>query len=484
MNVKQILQYGMGAKVIVVGKLIRFKVQKKFMFGAICDGSESTGLQFIHTFTDEGEGEDSIMEFVTNAAVGASIIISGEVIDSPSKGQTVELKLETCKVVCDIREPEHYLYGSAMCKRMGPVLMDERLINIRSDTFERFNDKTLQAIFRIRSALKLSLYKFFADENGFVQVDTPILSKSDCEGAGETYQVTTMDLKNVPLKDGNVDYSTDFFGVKANLTVSGQLEAEALCKSLPKVFTFGPTFRAENSNTSRHLSEFWMIEPEFVCVDPDLEKRFHILMDLQEDMLQFVIKSIMSTNLDDLTYLEKVIEPGLIERLGKIGGDRFARVTYTEVIELLKIATVEFEIKEIVWGMDLNSDHERYICEQVFKKPTFITHCPRDLKSFYMKMDEGCNPDQITCQACDLLVPNIGELCGGSCREDDPEKLIANMVKKGMNVSDLQWYVDLRYDGYLPSQGMGMGFERLIRYVTGIKSIRDVIAFPRYQNHI
>lgn len=481
MNIKDITKSASYVDLVIslVGRLSRFKFQKKFMFGAINDGLSPIDLQFIYTFTDDDN--DDIATFISNASVGAMARLSGKIVLSPGKGQLVELQLHSCQIISNIREPETYLYGSMMNKRMTTALHEERMIHIRSDTFGRFNDRTIQSILRVRSSIKFFLMKYFT-EHDFCQIDTPIITKSDCEGAGEIFQLTTLD----PLKV-NDNYSNDFFATKAHLTVSGQLEAEALCKSLQRVFTFGPTFRAENSNTSRHLSEFWMLEPELTFTHDDIEQRFNDLLTLQEEMLQYVISSVLNSNMDDIDFLSKMT--GVKERLLNVIETPFERITYTEAITLLQSSksqssNIVFEESNIVWGMDLASEHERYICETVYNKPTFITHYPRDLKSFYMKVDKDCEDDKITCQAADLLVPHIGELCGGSMREDDPMILEENMIRKGMNVSDLQWYIDLRHDGYLSTGGFGLGFERLVRYITGIKSIRDVTAFARYKHHI
>lgn len=456
--------------------LTRFRFQKKYMFGTVNDGSGPVGLQFIHTFTDD---DNTMLEFANTVSVGASIRISGTIIVSPGKGQDIELKLITCEIIDNIREPEHYLYGSDMNKRRTIALQEERLISLRADQYGRFRDKTLQSILRIRGRCKSLLYNFF-DKQNFIQIDTPLITNSDCEGAGETFQVTTLDLDNIEKINGKTDYGKDFFGVKANLTVSGQLESEALCRSLFRVWTFGPTFRAENSNTSRHLSEFWMLEPEWVCANPIVNDRINDLMDFQEAMIKYVIESLILTCREDLIALD----PESINNLHTIYSSLFERVTYTKVIDLLLQAPVTFEVSDIHWGMDLKSEHECYICETIFKKPTFITNYPQDLKSFYMKADIDCEEGRQTCQAIDLIVPGIGELCGGSVREDDPVKLKAVMVKKGMDISSLQWYIDLRKDGGLPTMGYGIGFERLIRFMTTTKSIRDTIAFTRYKNHI
>ncbi len=476
-----------GQTVTVTGRLTRFRVQGRWrIFGTMCDGSEHVGLQFVKFVKFVDGLSDKLQELVDHGSPGASLTVSGEIVKSPAKGQEIELVLTDFTVFSFIKDKDSYKYGTSAMKKKTPVQWAAHMKSMRHDTYMRFRHKILQALMRVRGKLKYALYRFF-EEQGFTQVDTPLLTKSDCEGAGEMFQVTTLPLDGVPLtKDGKVDYSKDFFASEAHLTVSGQLEAEALAQVLGKVFTFGPTFRAENSQTSRHLAEFWMLEPELVFSEPDLDARFSRLMDLEESMVKFVLGHVFEYCRSDLEFLESTLSPGLVERLTLVRDSEFGRVTYTEAIEILKKAVAEgkeFE-EQPVWGMDLGSEHERYLSEQVFKKPVFVTHYPQDLKSFYMKADEGCAIDRVTCQAVDLLVPGIGELCGGSMREDDPEKLIAVMEKKGVPTEDLRWYIDLRKDGGLPTGGFGLGFERLVFFVTGVSSVRDVIPFPRFPKHI
>jgi len=465
-----------GREISIMGRIIRYKSQGNRIFGSICDGSEATNLQFIHEF------EDDKSVFHEDITPGCSVVLYGTIVDSPSKGQDIEIVIKDCKLISLVRDPKTYPYGAEMTKRGKKVTSlthKERLITVRSDTYGRFRETKLQAIFRIRSTLKMALYKFFESKQ-FIQVDTPLITKSDCEGAGEMFQVTTLDLDKIDSSEDK--YKDDFFGCKANLTVSGQLEAEALAQTLGRVFTFGPTFRAENSNTSRHLSEFWMLEPEMVFDDECERTRYHKLMQLEEDMIKFVIREVLEKSIGDIVYLENTISPGLRDKLNSILEiDEFPKISYTDVIlELKKCKPDKFEQNVIEWGMDLHSEHERYICETLYSSPVFITDYPKSLKSFYMKE----NDDKLTCQAVDLIVPGIGELCGGSMREDDPDKLVSTMNEKGVPTSDLQWYIDLRYDGGLPTGGFGIGFERLIRLVTEADSIRDVIAFSRYAGHI
>lgn len=495
-TIKKYLEEGkslIGTKIQVTGRITRFRAQSKMFFGALCDGSESTGLQFIYTTSAKSDtksdvkSDTDLIDKLKKCTEGTSVTVAGKIVESPAKGQDIELQLEEVQVLSTVDEPDQYKYGASVRKKRQPKEWAEVLKGLRQDIYGRFRHKIIQSITRIRSRAKFSLMKFFI-EREFVQVDTPIITKSDCEGAGEMFSVTTFDFDKIPrTKEGDVDFTQDFFKEESKLTVSGQLEAESLAQTLHKVFTFGPTFRAEDSHTSRHLAEFWMLEPELVFGDKDKLKRFSRLMDLEEDMLKYVMKDMMEYCKKDLEYLKKTICPDLFDRYELILSSDFERVTYTEAIEILQTAVKdgqEFEDKEIFWGMDLASEHECYLTDK-YKKPVFVTHYPQDLKSFYMKADEDCEKDRVTCQAVDLLIPGIGELCGGSMREDDPEKLLSVMKdKKKMSTKDLEWYIKLRKDGGLPTGGFGLGFERLVFYLTGVKSVRDVIAFSRYPGHI
>ena len=487
-TVKSILTQGValiGTHVDITGRLTRFKGQGQRMFGTLCDGSESIGIQFVYEFPTEILND--ITRFVTSATTGSSVKITGTIKESPAKGQLIELDFESGYVISSVLSPDTYQYGPSMVKKKTPDEWQARLTMIRSDSYGRFRDKVIQAVSRVRGKSKFELYKFF-DIHDFTQVDTGIITESDCEGAGEMFRVTSIDPKHPPVTaTGEIDYSKDFFSKQSNLTVSGQLDAEAIAQTLGKVFTFGPTFRAENSHTHRHLAEFWMLEPELVFAEEDIEERFSRLLDLEESMIKYVVQSIISRCDGDLTFLSQTVSPGIKDFLVKIASDLFGRISYTDAIDILTKAVAKgrvFEESYIVWGMDLASEHERYLCEEVFKKPIFVTHYPQDLKSFYMKADEGCAEGRQTCQAVDLLVPGIGELCGGSMREDDPEKLVKVMEKKGVPVAELQPYIDLRKSGGLPTGGFGIGFERLVRLLTGMKSVRDVIAYPKYPGHL
>ncbi|MBQ8342938.1 MAG: asparagine--tRNA ligase, partial [Clostridia bacterium] len=339
---------------------------------------------------------------------------------------------------------------------------------LREIAYLRPRTNLFGAAFRIRSEAAIAIHKFFNDR-GFVYVHTPILTGSDCEGAGAMFQVTTLDLDEVAKSGKPVDYKNDFFGKKASLTVSGQLSAETYAMAFGNVYTFGPTFRAEHSNTTRHASEFWMIEPEMAFCDLAGD------MDVAEAMVKYVIDYVCETCADELNFLNQFVDKGLLERLKNVSENAFVRLTYTEAIEILKENADKFEDKNIFWGKDLQSEHERFITEQVYKKPVFLTDYPKEIKAFYMKQ----NPDGKTVAAADLLVPGIGELVGGSQREDDYDKLVNRIKELGMNPEDYWWYLDLRRYGGTTHSGFGLGFERMVMYLTGISNIRDVLPYPR-----
>jgi len=335
----------------------------------------------------------------------------------------------------------------------------------------RMRTNAFNAVFRVRSELSYAIHKFF-NERGFLYVHTPIITASDAEGAGEMFRVTTLDLNNVPKDDqGKIDNAKDFFGAESNLTVSGQLEAEGFAMTYSKVYTFGPTFRAENTNTPRHAAEFWMMEPEIAfCELKDVMK-------LAEDMVKYIVKHVLDTLPEEMKLFDSFVEKGLIERLTKLVNSEFKHVTYTEAIDLLEKSGKKFEYP-VEWGVDLQTEHERYLSEEIYNGPVFVTDYPKDFKSFYMKLNE----DGKTVQAMDMLVPGVGELIGGSQREDDAEKLLAMMEEKGINKEDYEWYTNLRRFGGVPHGGFGLGFERMVMYVTGMKNIRDVIPYPRTVN--
>ena len=339
---------------------------------------------------------------------------------------------------------------------------------LREIAYLRPRTNLFGAAFRIRSEAAIAIHKFFNDR-GFVYVHTPILTGSDCEGAGAMFQVTTLDLDETAKSGKPVDYKDDFFGKKASLTVSGQLSAETYAMAFGNVYTFGPTFRAEHSNTARHAAEFWMIEPEMAFCDLAGD------MDVAEAMVKYVIDYVSETCKDELNFLNQFVDKGLLERLKNVSENAFVRLSYTDAIEILKQNTDKFDDKNIFWGKDLQSEHERFLTEQVYQKPVFLTDYPKEIKAFYMKQ----NPDGKTVAAADLLVPGIGELVGGSQREDDYDKLVNRIKELGMNPEDYWWYLDLRRYGATTHSGFGLGFERMVMYLTGISNIRDVLPYPR-----
>ena len=343
---------------------------------------------------------------------------------------------------------------------------------LRSIAHLRPRANLFRAAYRIRSLAAFAIHKFF-NEQDFVYVHTPILTASDAEGAGEMFQVTTLDIDNPPrTEDGAVDYSQDFFDKPTHLTVSGQLEGETFAMAFSKIYTFGPTFRAENSNTTRHAAEFWMIEPEMAFMDNNQN------MDVAEAMLKYVINYVMENAKEEIEFCNQFVDKGLIDRLNHVRNSDFERVTYTRAIEILKEHEEKFDVK-VEWGMDLQTEHERYLTEQIFKKPIFVTDYPKDIKAFYMKL----NPDNKTVAAMDCLVPGIGEIVGGSQREEDYAKLEKRINELGLDMDSYTWYMDLRKYGSVVHSGYGLGFERLIMYITGIENIRDVLPFPRTVHH-
>ena len=339
---------------------------------------------------------------------------------------------------------------------------------LRTISHLRPRTNTFAAVFRVRSMIAFAIHKFF-QERGFVYVHTPIITGSDCEGAGEMFKVTTLDMDNLPTnEDGSVDYSQDFFGKSTNLTVSGQLNVETYCMAFRNVYTFGPTFRAENSNTTRHAAEFWMIEPEIAFADLNDDMR------LAEDMLKYIINYCLENAPEEMEFFNKFIDNGLLDRLNNVVSNDFAHVTYTEAIDILKEHNDEFAYK-VEWGADLQTEHERYLTETVFKRPVMVTDYPKEIKAFYMKL----NDDKKTVAAVDVLVPGIGEIIGGSQREENYDVLVERMKEMGLSPEDYDWYLDLRKYGTNKHAGFGLGFERAVMYITGMQNIRDVLPFPR-----
>jgi len=439
-----------GKDITISGWVRTSRSSKDFGFIEINDGSFFKGLQIIF---DNNLNNFSEVEKIT---IGSSLEIEGELVESPAAGQAFELKAK--KIIIIDRADEDY-----------PLQKKKHSFEfLRTIAHLRGRSNTFSAVYRLRSSLSFAIHKFFQEQD-FTYIHTPIISTSDAEGAGEMFQITTFDLKN-PAKDdkGEIDYKEDFFGKKAGLTVSGQLNAEALVMGLNKVYTFGPTFRAENSYTTRHASEFWMMEPEMAFADLTDD------MDMEEKMIKYLINHVLKELPEEMEFFNKFIDPTLIERLTKIAASEFRRMTYTEGIELLKKADKKFEYP-VEWGIDLQTEHERYLCEEIVGGPVFLTDYPKDIKAFYMRM----NDDGATVAAVDLLVPGIGEIIGGSQREERMDYLKKRMAEMGLKEEDYAWYLDLRKYGSVKHAGFGLGFERLIMYFSGMANIRDVIPFPR-----
>ena len=468
-DIKTLLQLTEYGKEVAVNGWVRTKrSSKNVAFIAMNDGSTIKNIQVVVEMNPEFE------KTLANVHTGAALSVTGELAESVGSGQNVEVHAKKIEVL-GIADPDEY-----------PLQPKKHSLEfLREKAHLRFRTNTFGAIARIRHAMIFAIHKYFND-NGFYNIHAPIITGSDAEGAGEMFQVTTLNLENMPKgEDGNVDFSDDFFGKAANLTVSGQLEAELAALALTKVYTFGPTFRAENSNTSRHLAEFWMIEPEVAFFD------IHDDMDLAEDMLKYVIRYALDNCMEDLEFLSKRLQEEeknkkqeersmeLIEKLKFVLNDDFVRITYTEAIDILrnskpnKKKKFQYLIEE--WGADLQSEHERYLVEKHFKKPVILTDYPKSIKAFYMKQNEDGN----TVRAMDVLFPQIGEIIGGSQREEDFDKLYTRMKEMDIPEESMWWYLETRKFGTVPHAGFGLGFERLILFLTGMGNIRDVIPFPR-----
>ena len=440
-----------GATVTVCGWAKTVRDSKNIGFIELSDGTCFKNLQIVF---EAGKLEN--YKDVAKAGVGTSMQVVGRVVLTPGAKQPLEINADSVELldVCPSDYPLQKKRHSVEFLRTMPHLRP------RTNTFA--------AAFRVRSTAAYAIHKFF-QENGFVYVHTPLITGSDCEGAGEMFRVTTLDLNNLPrTEDGKVDFSQDFFGRSTNLTVSGQLEGEAMALAFGKIYTFGPTFRAENSNTPRHAAEFWMIEPEMAFAD------LTDYMDNAEAMVKYVIGYVLEHCPDEMAFFNQFFDKGLLERLNALVNAEFARVSYTDAVELLKEHNDQFQYK-VEWGVDLQTEHERYLTEQIFKKPVFVTDYPKEIKSFYMRQNE----DGKTVAAADMLVPGVGELIGGSQREERYDLLKARMEELGMDCTDYTWYMDLRRFGSAKHAGYGLGFERLIMYLTGIPNIRDVLPFPR-----
>lgn len=443
-----------GKTVEVQAWIKNLRAQKEFGFIEINDGSFFNSVQVVYDNTLEN------FERVSKLYLSASISVKGKLVLTPNNKQAFEIKAEEIEVLGD-STADYPLQN----KRHSMEFL-------RSIAHLRPRANLFRAAYRIRSLAAFAIHKFF-NEQDFVYVHTPILTASDAEGAGEMFQVTTLDIDNPPrTEDGAVDYSKDFFDKPTHLTVSGQLEGETFAMAFSKIYTFGPTFRAENSNTTRHAAEFWMIEPEMAFMDNNQN------MDVAEAMLKYVINYVMENAKEEIEFCNQFVDKGLIDRLNHVRNSDFERVTYTRAIEILKEHEEKFDVK-VEWGMDLQTEHERYLTEQIFKKPIFVTDYPKDIKAFYMKL----NPDNKTVAAMDCLVPGIGEIVGGSQREEDYDKLEKRINELGLDMDSYDWYMDLRKYGSVVHSGYGLGFERLIMYITGIENIRDVLPFPRTVHH-
>ena len=442
-------------KEVTVGGWVRSnRDSKAFGFLVVNDGSYFETLQVVYHDTMDNFAE------ITKVNVGAAVIVKGTLVATPKAKQPFEIQA-TEVVVEGASTPDYPLQ-----KKRHSIEYLRTISHLRPRT------NTFQAVFRVRSLAAYAIHKFFQDR-GFVYVNTPLITGSDCEGAGEMFRVTTLDMDNVPRKeDGSVDYSQDFFGKETSLTVSGQLNGETYAQAFRSIYTFGPTFRAENSNTQRHAAEFWMIEPEIAFADLEDD------MNLAEAMLKYVINYVLENAPEEMNFFNSFVDKGLLDRLHNVVSNEFARVTYTDAIKLLEENNDNFEFKAS-WGCDLQTEHERYLTEQIFKRPVFVTDYPKDIKAFYMKMNE----DNKTVAAVDCLVPGIGEIIGGSQREDNYDKLVARMNEMGLNPEEYQFYLDLRKYGSTRHAGFGLGFERCVMYLTGMSNIRDVIPFPRTVNN-
>ena len=470
-KIKQLLAAGVpGEKVVVMGWVRTFRNNQ---FIALNDGSTNNNIQVVATL---GSFDDALLKRLTT---GASVKVTGEVVASLGKGQSLEVKAEQIEILGD-SDAEKY-----------PLQPKKHSLEfLREKAHLRFRTNTFGSVFRVRHALAFAVHKFFNDK-GFLYLHTPVITASDAEGAGETFRVTTLPFDATPrTEDGGVNFKEDFFGKSTNLTVSGQLEGELGAMAFSEIYTFGPTFRAENSNTTRHLAEFWMIEPEMAF--HDLEDN----MNLAEAFIKYLISYVMENNLEDLTFLaqrleeeekqlptDKRSELGLLEKLAFVVNNDFERLTYTEAIEILRESNhnkkKKFQYPVEGWGVDLQSEHERYLVEKHFKKPVILTNYPKNIKAFYMRQ----NDDGKTVAAMDILAPGIGEIVGGSQREERLDKLEQRMHEMHIPAEELSWYLDTRRFGTVPHAGFGLGFERMVQFVTGMTNIRDVIAFARTPNN-
>ncbi|MGN1414014.1 MAG: asparagine--tRNA ligase [Anaerovoracaceae bacterium] len=438
-------------EVLIQGWVRNNRSSNKFGFIELNDGSFFKSVQVVY----EEEFLDNFEE-ISKAYVATALAVKGIVVLTPQAKQPFEIKAREIRVEAT-STPDYPLQPK---RHSMEFLREIAHLRPRSNTFA--------AVFRVRSLVAYAIHKFFQEQN-FVYVHTPIITGSDCEGAGEMFRITTLPLEDLPrTEDGNIDYSQDFFGKETNLTVSGQLEAETFALAFRNIYTFGPTFRAENSNTARHASEFWMIEPEMAFAD--LARN----MEVAEAMIKYIINYVLENAPEEMQFFNSFVDKGLLDRLNHIANSDFGRVTYTEAVDLLLKSGKEFQYP-VAWGIDLQTEHERYLTEEIFKKPVFVTDYPKDIKAFYMRL----NDDGKTVAACDLLVPGVGEIIGGSQREERYDVLTARMAELGLKEEDYWWYLDLRKYGGVKHSGYGLGFERIIMYITGMSNIRDVLPFPR-----
>jgi asparaginyl-tRNA synthetase len=452
-SIEQILASGaVGATITVKGWIRSKRESKGFAFVDVNDGSCLANIQVVIAQT-----VPDYQEQIKRLSTGAAVEFQGSLVESPAKGQRVELQATALEIFGE-SDPETY----PLQKKRHSFEFLREIGHLRPRT------NTLGAVFRVRNACAAAVHQFFQQKN-FLWVHTPIIGASDCEGAGEMFNVTTLNPDKLPrTPDGQVDYSQDFFGRQTFLSVSGQLEAEIMAMAFSNVYTFGPTFRAENSNTSRHLAEFWMIEPEMAFCNLQGD------MNLAEEFLKYVFKYVMEKCLPDMEFFQQRIDDSVLATAENIINNDFARLTYTEAIDILKKTDQNFEYP-VSWGLDLQSEHERYLAEEVFKKPTILTDYPVEIKAFYMRL----NDDGKTVAAMDILAPKIGEIIGGSQREERLDVLESRITAQGLNLQDYWWYLDLRRYGTVPHAGFGLGFERLVQFMTGMTNIRDVIPFPR-----
>ena len=450
-KVIKLLQREPGGDVLVKGWVRTKRGNKNVTFIALNDGSTIHNIQIV---CDTEAFDEALLKQVTT---GACISVNGELVASLGSGQAVEIQARHIDLL-GAADPDIY----PLQKKGHSMEFLREIAHLRPRT------NTFGAVLRIRHAMAFAIHKFFNDK-GFFYLHTPIITSSDCEGAGEMFHVTTLNLEDVPKnEDGSVNYDEDFFGRQTSLTVSGQLEGELGAMALGEIYTFGPTFRAENSNTPRHLAEFWMIEPEMAFYE--IEDN----MDLAEEFIKYLVQYALDNCREDLNFLNNMIDKELISRLESVVNTKFVRLSYTEGIEILEKSGVKFEFP-VAWGIDLQSEHERYLVEKHFKKPVILTNYPKEIKAFYMKLNE----DGKTVRAMDVLFPKIGEIIGGSQREESLEKLRQRIAELDMDHSNLWWYIDTRRFGTAPHSGFGLGFERLLLFVTGMANIRDVIPFPR-----